>query len=338
MTKTAPLVIVVGFLGAGKTTFLRDLLPQLEARGLEPYVLINDYANARVDASSLQKDGRVVSPISGNCICCDSLAELFNVLLEIPLSENRIVLVEANGTTDPAPLIEHLLVNSILRERFDPLIQVTIVDLKRWQRRHWHNELERMQVEHASHIQFTREEEVSKERYAEVRSDIDWFNPKAQWVKSDRFAVQLVEIARQASSYKGPEEKPEKVQQECHENHHDHEHTHDGNPGNHELSHAFIGIELELPDPMPAEHLQIWLNSLPSDVLRVKGVVRLSEEPECWYQFQRVEKFGGDASLYQLSQQPIVPACAVLIGVHLDEQAIRESLVKLTPGVTTDAA
>lgn len=67
------LVLIVGFLGAGKTTFLRDLLPLLEARGLQPFVIIDDYANARVDASSLQKEGRSVAPINGNCICCESL-------------------------------------------------------------------------------------------------------------------------------------------------------------------------------------------------------------------------------------------------------------------------
>lgn len=55
---SAPLILVVGFLGAGKTTFLRELLPLLEARGLEPFVIINDYANAKVDASSLRKEGR----------------------------------------------------------------------------------------------------------------------------------------------------------------------------------------------------------------------------------------------------------------------------------------
>jgi G3E family GTPase len=66
--------------------------------------------------------------------------------------------------------------------------------------------------------------------------------------------------------------------------------------------------------------------SLPPDVLRVKGVVRLDEEPDCWYQFQRVDEFRGEAALFQLPQKPIVPACAVLIGVKLDETLIRQRL------------
>lgn len=111
MNPPTPLVLIVGFLGSGKTTLLRELLPLVEARGWEPFVIINDYANARVDAASLQSPGRSVTPINGNCICCDSVIELIHVLLEIPETENRVVFIEANGTSDPAALIEHLLVN-----------------------------------------------------------------------------------------------------------------------------------------------------------------------------------------------------------------------------------
>ena len=53
-----------------------------------------------------------MTPINGNCICCDSIVELTNVLLDIPLTKKRLVLLEANGTTDPTALLEHLLVIS----------------------------------------------------------------------------------------------------------------------------------------------------------------------------------------------------------------------------------
>jgi G3E family GTPase len=52
MTPT-PLLLVAGFLGAGKTTFLRALLPALARRGLRARVLLNDFQNARVDGATL---------------------------------------------------------------------------------------------------------------------------------------------------------------------------------------------------------------------------------------------------------------------------------------------
>ena len=358
----APLVIIVGFLGAGKTTFIRELLPLLESRGLEPFVIINDYANAKVDASSLVKDGRMVTPINGNCICCDSIIELMNVLLEIPLTEKRLVLIEANGTTDPTALIEHLLVNEDFRRRFHPLLQVGIVDLKRWQKRHWHNELERLQIETASHLLFTREEEVSKTRVAQVRSDIEWFHPKAEWIKRQAFALELEKMVLSKmeapecetevgeDSHKGCQHHEHKHgnghnhEQEHHgdhvaeyEHHHAHQHDH-SHDARHALSHAFVGVQIDLPAVIAAEDLLAWLKRLPAEVLRVKGVVQLAEEPDRWYQFQRVDEIKGEARLYELPQKPVVPPCAVLIGVRLDESTIRQKLAQSIKKEATFAA
>lgn len=335
MIEPVPIVVVVGFLGAGKTTFIRDLLPLLEARGLEPFVLINDYANARVDASSLQEEGRPVKPINGNCICCDSIVELTNVLLDIPLTKRRLVLIEANGTTDPTALLEHLLINPGIRERFSPLLQVAIVDLKRWGKRHWHNDLERLQVETASHILFTYQESVSAERFAEVRGDIDCFNPKANWVEPQRLASKLENLVLQSGAVSTSDAAASSATSgDTSDSHHDSSHEHENHHENetaldrHQLAHAFVGLEIRLPDPMSASHLQRWLKALPREVLRVKGVIRLPEDAERWFQFQRVDDFQGEATLHELSRKPIVPACAVLIGVNLDEAAIQDALAK----------
>ena len=343
------MVIVVGFLGAGKTTFLREILPLLESRGLKPFVIINDYANARVDASSLRKEGRSVTPINGNCICCDSVMELLQTLLEIPEDEGGVVLVEANGTSDPTALIEHLLVNPVLRERFAPLVQVSVVDVSRWQRRHWHNELERLQVETASHILFTREDAVSRERLEEVRGDIEWFNPRAEWIKRQKFALLLEELVKgekaslrtvegveggAASEHGGQAGAEGSHKHGGGFHHHDvHEHGHGGGDSHghdrHQLSHGFVGMEVGLPEPMAAVSLQRWLQELPDEVLRVKGVVRLAEEPDKWFQFHRVDDRRGEAALFELPEKPVVPACAVLIGVRLDEDGIRGSLQRV---------
>ncbi|MEM6886143.1 MAG: GTP-binding protein, partial [Verrucomicrobiota bacterium] len=85
---------------------------------------------------------------------------------------------------------------------------------------------------------------------------------------------------------------------------------------------------LNLPDPMPAQHLLSWLDTLPDRVLRVKGLVRFAEEPERWYHFQCADGTRDTFKSRELRTQPKVLACAVLIGVNLDEQAIRDSLTK----------
>ncbi len=44
--RMTPLVVIVGFLGSGKTTFLKSLLPELKSQRVAPRVIINDYQNA----------------------------------------------------------------------------------------------------------------------------------------------------------------------------------------------------------------------------------------------------------------------------------------------------
>ncbi|HRJ73721.1 MAG TPA: GTP-binding protein, partial [Terrimicrobiaceae bacterium] len=135
-----PLVLLVGFLGSGKTTFLKGILPALQERRLRPAVIINDYQNARVDAEQLTGLASEVSAISGDCVCCGSREELVSALERFEHAPGRIVLVETNGTTDSEQLIEMLALEPALKA-FSLPVQLSVVDAQRWQKRFWHNAL-----------------------------------------------------------------------------------------------------------------------------------------------------------------------------------------------------
>lgn len=133
-----PLILVVGFLGSGKTTFLKNLMPALALAELRPTLLINDYQNARVDAAQFQDFAEEVKALSGDCVCCGSRDELFSFLHEFQHAPGRVMIVETNGTTDSAHLIESLALDPGLK-KFSLPIQLSIIDGKRWQKRFWHN-------------------------------------------------------------------------------------------------------------------------------------------------------------------------------------------------------
>ena len=73
-----PLVLLVGFLGSGKTSLLRKTLPALKERGILSKVILNDYQNARVDSAALADLVEAIVPIAGSCVCCESAEELLN--------------------------------------------------------------------------------------------------------------------------------------------------------------------------------------------------------------------------------------------------------------------
>ncbi len=166
-----PLVLLVGFLGAGKTTYLRALIPALTAEGLQPHVIINDYQNARVDAELLRELTDTVVSISGSCVCCGSRDELMTSLTAFEPGPGRVVVVETNGTTDAEALVELLSLEPTLGSLTQP-IQVSVIDTKRWQKRFWHNSLELEQTRTAGYVWLSRWEDVDSKRREAVGASL----------------------------------------------------------------------------------------------------------------------------------------------------------------------
>ena len=141
-----PIVTIVGFLGAGKTTLLKHLAVTLQNDGWDPYVILNDYADAELDAQQLAESlsTGTVRALTGSCICCDGIDELRSSVNAIPPRDKGITLIEANGTSDACTLMGFLGVG--LDDRFLPPVQVSVVDVKNWQNRGYLNDLEAEQV------------------------------------------------------------------------------------------------------------------------------------------------------------------------------------------------
>ena len=70
MSKTK-LILVGGFLAAGKTTMLNALAGRLSARGFTVGLITNDQAADLVDTAILTCTGVEVREVSGSCFCCN---------------------------------------------------------------------------------------------------------------------------------------------------------------------------------------------------------------------------------------------------------------------------
>jgi len=339
-----PLVLLTGFLGSGKTSLLRQLLPLLVDAGLRPHVVLNDYANADLDSATLREIVEDVRPLTGSCICCDAREALFETLAGIELGDRDVVLLESSGTTDPLPLIEGLLVRAE-GQRFGHLMQVGLVDAKRWQRRHHNNQLERMQVRTATHLVFTWQDAVSPTRLQAVRVAVARCNPRARVTDAATLATELARRIEREDEDAPPSfvrwsplpprknfavlkplvagAQPDRSAGSfllpslpgthgC---------AHGAACDLHELAHRFTALQLEVPRRLPRERLLGWLDALPPAVLRAKGVVEFAEEPDSYHFFQRVEE---TASFTEL---PITPpggrTLALLVGVGLNADALR---------------
>ena len=288
MSRT-PLVVIVGFLGAGKTTFLQNLIPALESEGLSPSLLINDYQNARIDAERFRGVIDEVTALNGDCVCCGSRDELLAALEQFEHRTGRVLLVETNGTTDSEQLLETLAFNKDLK-RFTPPIQLSIIDGQRWQRRFWHNALERDQVRTATHLLISRTDIISPERLASVEKSLDSLGIHAPVTDPASFAKEIASLPDTLKSTRS---------------HKHHSHSHETEHHHHHAKHHFASCEIPLPALVEKRAFEEFLNSLPEEVLRAKGLVVLREDPG---EFQIFQKVGHDGSVhfFPIGQHPLI--------------------------------
>jgi G3E family GTPase len=98
-----PAVVVSGFLGSGKTTFiLKSLLPRLKGRKIS--VVVNDFGEINYDKIRLYQEGLEVYGIEGNCFCCELGGEFLNTLASIKRQGVEFLVVETSGVSDPSPI------------------------------------------------------------------------------------------------------------------------------------------------------------------------------------------------------------------------------------------
>jgi G3E family GTPase len=104
-----PLVILTGFLGAGKTTVLNRVLGAQHRRRLG--VIVNELGRIDIDGKLLRDRAGAVVELAGGCVCHEvrTLEELWQALGElIPRTRPDCIVLETTGIAEPAPLLEGL--------------------------------------------------------------------------------------------------------------------------------------------------------------------------------------------------------------------------------------
>jgi G3E family GTPase len=111
MADNRPLIpthMVLGFLGAGKTTAILNLLKH-KPKGERWAVLVNEFGEVGVDGAFLSGQGVAVKEIPGGCMCCVSgLPMQIGLNSLISFSRPDRLFIEPTGLGHPAQIIETL--------------------------------------------------------------------------------------------------------------------------------------------------------------------------------------------------------------------------------------
>lgn len=88
--------LVTGFLGAGKTTFIKKYGDFLKRKNIRFAVVENEFGAPGVDSAVLAEEFNNITEIAGGCICCTLKTSFHQILKELSPTCERII-VEPSG-------------------------------------------------------------------------------------------------------------------------------------------------------------------------------------------------------------------------------------------------
>ncbi len=180
MTKTK-IDIVSGFLGAGKTTFIKKLL---EAVKDEQVVLIeNEFGEIGIDGGFLKDAGIEIREMNSGCICCSLVGDFAASLKEILHSyqPDRII-IEPSGVGKLSD-VQKAVTDVEAELGVESNCSVTLVDVKKC-KMYMKNfgEFFNNQIAHAGTIVLSRTDVADEKKVDEALAMIREINPKAEVV------------------------------------------------------------------------------------------------------------------------------------------------------------
>ena len=216
--------IISGFLGAGKTTFIKKLLE--EAISGEQVVLIeNEFGEIGIDGGFLKDSGIEIREMNSGCICCSLVGDFGKSLAEVltKYKPDRVI-IEPSGVGKLSDVMK--AVRDVAAEIEVTLNSaVTIVDVAKC-RMYMKNfgEFFNNQIENAGTVVLSRTDITAMDKVNQAVELIREKNPKAVIVTtpcSQLSGAQLLEIIEK------PDTMAEDLMKEVEEHRH-HHHDHDG--------------------------------------------------------------------------------------------------------------
>ena len=219
--------VVSGFLGAGKTTFIKRLVEGNKDKG-KTIIIENEFGEIGIDGGFLKNSGIEIREMNSGCICC-SLAGDFEASLRELLStyEPNRVIIEPSGVGKLSDVLK--AVSDVEKDLpVESNSAVTVVDVKKC-KMYMKNfgEFFNNQIQFANTIILSRTDLVDNTKIEEAVALIKNVNPDATIVTTplDKLSNEKIEELLSSPIDLKAELLDELARE--HEHHHEHDHHHD---------------------------------------------------------------------------------------------------------------
>lgn len=299
--KPVKIVLLTGYLGAGKTTLLNHILSNDE--GIRAAVIVNDIGEVNVDASLIRDGGLSKTddliPMTNGCICCTLSDDLARQLGNIAQSGDfDYIIIEASGICEPIPIAYTISAfcdqsKNGGKAPLDLDNIVAVVDCARmFDEFHGgkdlladnidEDDIESLliqQLEFCTTVVLNKTDKVTPEQISELKAIVRSLQKDAKIVEATQGNVPLSEVldtnrfdfdrAYNSAAWLDAMDHPEE--------HEDPE----------VLEYGISTFVYERRQPFDVDRLSDYVTTWPDDIIRTKGMVWASQDPDMCYVFEQ---------------------------------------------------
>ncbi|WP_270232452.1 GTP-binding protein [Staphylococcus warneri] len=294
-----PVTVLSGYLGSGKTTLLNHILQNREGRRIA--VIVNDMSEVNIDKDLVAEGGGLsrtdekLVELSNGCICCtlrdDLLKEVERIVKKGGIDQ---IVIESTGISEPVPVAqtfsyidEELGIDLTAICRLDTM--VTVVDANRFindinsedllidRDQSVSDEDERTiadllidQVEFCDVMIINKTDLVSEKELGRLEQILTTLQPDAKIIKTVNSEVDLKEVLNtQRFDFEKASESAGWIKELTEGGHAEH------TPETEEYGISSFVYRRRLP--FHAERFNAWLEQMPDNIVRAKGIVWLAQ-------------------------------------------------------------
>lgn len=290
------LTLVTGFLGSGKTTLLQN---QLERPGFprsSTALIINDAGPVNIDARVLRGKASRIEALTGGCACCVTPRQLVEAIVKIAAADGiERVWIEASGVAEPEELLERLTDTDLLDKAALRAV-VHVIDAAQFQSAWMPAVHHKEHVRWADVVVLSRADRLSPGGVEKVARQIGEWNPRARVLPAAFGDCVLPEVEHAAAlgAFFVPKF------------------------GGHT---SYRSVFVPMEGVWQRKWVEARIRALPDQVVRAKGFLRFSEDPEA-IQFLQYAGATGVIERWKFGADD-VPLGLVCIGRMLEEPTVR---------------
>lgn len=262
--------ILTGFLGVGKTTMLINTIKE-HFHDKKAAIIVNEFGKIGIDGNVLSNVHSEVLEITEGCICCQLSDEFDKGVKEIIQKyDPDIIFVEASGASEPFPIFLSLRSLGICIDGV-----ICVVDAKNFDS-YKENVSAKNQIGSSNIIVINKTDLIDEDQLQAVQKEVIAIKNEND-IKNDIsggtfFKSYMVEYAKQGIVDKKLFEGLGKIDDLLEPDKEDHRHHH-----NHTKEDAITQKVCYIKKGTAHEEINTLLRSLPKDVYRAKGIVKMED-------------------------------------------------------------